>query len=134
METRTVKPLALLIAPALLAGCATVDNGPQDQRPAEISHIVFIKLKNPADAPALITDSDRLLPGIPGVTRYACGRHVDTGRATVIHDYDVGLYVGFDSKEDYAVYVDHPDHKALVAEWRPRSEWLHAYDVLDDTP
>jgi hypothetical protein len=123
--------LSTLVAIALTGCAGTGPHTAHSTRPAEINHIVFIKLKNPADVPALIADSDRLLPG---VTRYACGQHIDTGRATVIHDYDVGLYIGFDSTADYAVYVDHPDHKALVAEWRPKSEWLHVYDVLDETP
>lgn len=129
--------LVLFLAASVLTGCGynhvCVFDEPSN-RPARISHIVLVKLKNPADAPALIADSDAKLARIPGVTAYACGRHLDMGRPTVIHDYDVGLYVGFDSTEDYAVYVDHPDHKALVAEWKPKSEWLHVYDVLDETP
>ena len=132
-----MKLLAPLTAAALLAGCGTIHHRcpvGEVPRPAPISHIVFVKLKNPADAPALIADSDARLARIPGVTAYACGQHLETGRPTVIHDYDVGMYIGFLSSESYMSYVNHPDHKALVAEWGPKSEWLHASDVLDETP
>ena len=121
----------LAVSLGLSSGCATTC---VSERPARISHIVFIKLKNPADAPALIADSDAKLSTIPGVTAYACGQHLDMGRPTVLHDYDVGMYIGFDSNADYAAYVDHPDHKSLVADWKPKSEWLHVYDVVDESP
>lgn len=126
---------ALTAAPLLsLPGCGTTNTSTHSLRPARISHIVFIKLKNPADALALVAASDRTLPGIPGVARYACGPHLDTGRANVIHDYDIGLYVGFETNDDYAAYVQDPSHVAFVKEWAPRSEWLHIYDFADDTP
>lgn len=128
--------LAALTAAPLLAlpGCGTITTTTAHSlRPARISHIVFIKLKDPADAPALIADSDKTLPKIRCVTRYTCGRHLDMGRANVIHDYDVGLYVGFETNDEYAAYVQHPAHVAFVKEWAPKSEWIHVYDFADDT-
>jgi hypothetical protein len=127
--------LASLVPLIALAGCAA-SRGPaaRDARPARISHIVFVKLKDPADAPTLIADSNGILPRIPGVARYACGQHLDTGRANVIHDYDVGLYVGFDTSDAYAAYVQNPDHVAFVKSWAPKAEWLHIYDFADETP
>ncbi|MCA9292053.1 MAG: Dabb family protein [Phycisphaerales bacterium] len=113
-------------------GCATTPARPP--RPAVISHIVFFKLNDPADADALIAACDARIAPIPGITAYACGRHVDTGRATVASDYDVGCVIGFDSTASYARYVEHPEHVAVVSAWRPRLTWLKVYDVLDPTP
>ncbi len=116
-----------------IGGCASgFGGGPA--RPALINHVVFVKLHDPGESGALIRECDEKLRTIPGVEAYYAGRHVDTGRPTVIADYDVGVFVGFGSREAYAAYVDHPNHTGLVAAWRPRMAWLHVYDVLDETP
>lgn len=139
---RGSRAFALIVAaaahPVALVGCAGGHGRPETirvaaPRTALINHVVFFDLKDPADAPALIRDCDRRLATIPGVSSYFCGRHVDTGRATVDSDYDVGFYVGFESREDYAAYVEHPAHVALVNEWRPRFESIVVRDVLDET-
>lgn len=114
-----------------LGGCAATCPA---RRPAAVSHVVFIKLKTPADADALIADCDRLIPAIPGVSAYTCGRHLDVGRANVERDYDAGLYVGFADAGAYRAYLDHANHTALVNAWRPRWEWIRIYDVEDRTP
>ena len=54
------------------------------------------------------------------------------GRGNIDSDYDVGFYVGFDRREDYQGYLDHPDHVAVVQKWRPRWEWIRIYDVGAD--
>lgn len=126
------RALLLALTFVTIGGCAATS--PSAPRPARISHVVLVKLTDPADAPALLADSDAMLAGIPGVTAYAAGTHLETGRATVDADYSVGLYIGFESEAAYAGYVDHPAHVAYVAKWRPRLEWLRIYDVLDETP
>ena len=103
-------------------------------RTALINHVVFFKLNDPAKANALVTDCDKLLAGIPSVTSYFCGTHLETGRESVDDNYDVGLYVGFDSKEGYSAYLTHPDHLALVEKWLPDFEWIQVRDVSDGTP
>jgi len=116
-----------------VAGCQAPAKSPPS--PARISHLVFIKLQNPADAEELIRDCDTLLAPIPGLETYACGRHFETGRgASVDSDYDVGLYLGFDSEGDYTRYVEHPNHVAGVNKWRPRWQWIRVVDFLDETP
>ncbi len=104
-------------------------------RPAAINHLAFFKLHNPADAAELIADCDRHLGTLPMVVSYFCGQHLDTGRGDRIDsDYDVGFFVGFADAAAYSAYVDHPEHKALVAKWQPRWEWIRVIDVLDETP
>ena len=95
--------------------------------------MVFFKLKDPAEAQALIHDCDARLSVIPGIVSYYAGKHLDTGRTTVDDNYDVGFYVGFMTIEDYQGYIEHPNHQAVVSEWRPRLEWLRVHDVLDET-
>lgn len=120
----------ILIASMQLFGCAA--NTPS--RPAAISHIVLIKLKDPALASELLLDSNEKLSTISSVATYHAGRHLETGRALVDGDYDVCLSVGFDSTESYAAYLEHPLHLALVERWSQHWEWIRIYDVLDNTP
>jgi hypothetical protein len=121
----------LLLSTILFTGCNATPAQPS--RPALINHVVFFKLQDPADTDELLADCDRLLATIPGVVSYWAGRHHDVGRGHIFSDYDVGMYVGFDSDEDYAVYVDHPNHIEAVEKWRPRWEWIRVYDVLDES-
>jgi len=129
---------ALAATPLAAApGCATPATPVAEvrpTRPAYISHIVLISLRDPADADELLADSERILASIPGVVSFAAGPHFDTGRDSVIDDYDIGLYIGFDSEARYLEYVEHPDHIAYVEKWRPRLESLRVYDIGDPTP
>ncbi len=131
MDNRTAA-FALSIIVLSVGGCASV-NAPAP-RTALISHIVFFDLQDPIDADDLIRDCDDLIANIPTVSTYTAGRHIDTGRPTIDANYDVGLYVGFNSLEDYAQYVEHPVHKSLVEKWTPRLMSFTVRDVLDDTP
>ncbi len=119
---------ALALAALFASACA---HAPVAPRPAPISHVVLIKLNHPEDRAELIADCDRLLASIRGVSAYAAGTPLDTGRATVDGGYDVGLYVGF---ADEAGYVADPGHVDLVTKWKPRSQWLRVHDYLDPTP
>lgn len=110
-----------------LAGCST-------RRTPLISHVVFVSLNDPARAGALLDDADRSLATIPGVVSYAAGPHIDTGRATVLRDYDIGMVIGFDSPDDYAAYVASPAHTGFVGRWMPEVESLRVYDIHDPTP
>lgn len=124
--------LLFLVALAC-SGCAATASSQAGApaRPAAINHFVAFKLVNPADADELIADCDAYLRTIPGVVSYFAGRHHETGRASVYRAYDVGFFVGFNSDEDYAVYVDHPNHVQVVRKWQPRLEWLRVYDIWD---
>jgi hypothetical protein len=121
----------------IAGGCVTslhCPTAPTRPRAPTIAHVVFAELADPADADQLIADCFRLLRPIPSVASFSCGRHVDTERPSVLHDYHVGLVIGFHSPADYAAYVDHPDHVALVEAWKPRLVRLRVYDFLDQPP
>lgn len=130
----TMAARAMLLVLAGLCGCATGNHVSQPLRPGLINHVVFVTLHDAADADDLIAASDTLLPVIPSVVSYYAGTHIDTARATVLDDYDVGIFVAFDSLEGYAEYVDHPNHIELVNDWRPRIKALIVRDVRDTTP
>lgn len=123
-----MRSLLLLLLTLILTGCA--QHAP---RPALISHVVFIEVHDKADIPMLLAESDAALASIPGVVSYAAGEHLETGRPTVLHDYDLGLYIGFDSESAYAEYVSHPAHVGFVERWKPRLKALRVYDIHDPT-
>lgn len=100
-------------------------------KPAPIQHVVLAQLKDPADAAALLADSDKSLSDIPGVASYMSGTHLDIGRAGIDSGYSAALVIGFRSVEDYRGYLDHPAHIALVERWKPRMEWLRIYDISE---
>jgi len=133
--------VALVLVPLLLVACATPsemgsESGPAPTavlRPANIHHLVFVGLEDPADAAAIIADSDELLAQIPSVTYYFCGPHHDIGRSGIDAAYDIALGVGFDDDDGYRTYLEHPDHVEFVRRWRPRAKWLRIHDVLDAT-
>ncbi len=126
---RSILLIVSLLISVFLVGCST------SNRAAKINHVVFFKLEAAQDVDELIQDCDRDLASIPGVSSYFCGKHGDFGRSDAVDsNYDVGFYVGFDTDEAYRLYLEHPKHVDLVKKWKPRWEWIHIYDVVDDTP
>lgn len=101
-------------------------------RPGRINHVVLMKLKDPAEAGALIRECRERLATIPCVESAFTGRHGDFGRSNIDGEYDVGFFVAFDTREDYMEYVDHPEHTSLVKRWKPRFEWIRIHDVVDE--
>jgi hypothetical protein len=129
LSVRATLVLSLVAVACAGGGCAART----PTRPALISHVVFVTLSDPTLADAVIADCDRQLATIPGVVSYAAGPHLDTGRDNVDGNYDVGLYIGFDSREAYARYVDHPQHLALLAKWKSAVTSLRIHDVVDES-
>jgi len=108
-------------------GCAAR----QADRAAPLNHIVLFQLTDPADAEALIADSRTELGQIPGVRSLFAGTPFETGRAGVDSSYDACLCIGFESADDYAAYLEHPNHTGLVARWKSRFARTTIYDVRD---
>lgn len=129
MKHPKLAPLATIaLATTLLGGCTSA---PSPRPVAAISHVVFVDLADPADADALLADARAMLAPIPSVTAYSAGKHLDTGRPTVLGDYDVGMILGFDDAAGLNAYVIHPDHVAFVERWRPRLTGLRVYDIAE---
>ena len=130
------KLILVLFVCTTLTGCSApkISAGQHQAQPASlISHIVFVELNDPADYEAILADSDAMLATIPSVRQFAAGAHHDTGRTTISTDYDLAIYLGFDTNEGLSVYVAHPQHVAYVEKWKPRIRSLRVYDMLDAT-
>ncbi len=125
---RTILLAPIVLTTTLLGGCA-IDPTPRPV--AAISHVVFVDLADPADADALLAEARAVLSAIPSVTAFSAGTHLDTGRPTVLGDYDVGMILGFDDTAGLNAYVLHPDHVAFVERWRPRLTGLRVYDIAE---
>ena len=81
-----------------------------------IRHIVLFTWK--ADTPAGHADAASralaTLPSlIPQIRDYQFGSNLGVNPGT----FDFAVTATFDSIDDYLVYRDHPDHKALIAEF-----------------
>lgn len=103
-------------------------------RPAPLQHIVFIRLRDPLDTAELVDACNALAAAVPTVRTAFTGLHEETGRDSIVHDYDVCLIVGFDDVAGYQTYLDHPAHLSLLEQWRARIEWLRIYDAMDVAP
>ena len=122
-----VVPIAGLLTVAY-AGSGCAKGGDRLLERAPLQHVVLIELADGADLAALRSDSDRLVPTIPGVRGYLSGTHLEVGRANVASGYDLAIVVEFDSVDDYRRYLDHPSHLELVQTWKPRWRRATIYD------
>ena len=130
---RSTSPaIPLLLAVLSLAGC---HGGPKavsndvSAHVASLNHVVLISLADPADAAECEADCRRMLAEIPVVRTLWVGTPVDTGRAAVDGDYEVGLCVGLDGTDDLQRYLEAPSHLTLVEKWRPRAAGFRIFDV-----
>ncbi len=120
----------LLVLAAAGCGAPQIPPSIPPETPSAITlrHVVFISLKDKADLALLEVACDSKLESIPGVLEYARGRHIDTGRTTVDRDYDLAISVGFSSLAAYRGYLVHPQHIALVGEWKDKFRAMRIYD------
>lgn len=81
-----------------------------------LTHIVFFKLVDPADAPLV---RDAILALRPHIAEL---RHLEAGVDVVRSDrsWDLALFARFDDRAGLDAYSVHPAHLAFV-------EWLRAY-------
>lgn len=132
-----LKIAALLSCALLLGGCRSDQQprpAPRAGQVALISHMVFIELHDPDDYQQILADADQMLNTIPSVYRFAAGNHLDTGRQSISSDYDLAIYLGFQSEQDLSTYVDHDQHIRFVERWKPKIKSLRVYDMHDPTP
>jgi len=130
-----MKHCLLMLLTLTLIGCSSYQTprpAPRAEQVALISHIVFVKLVDPSDYSRILADADQQLNTIASVARFGAGAPLDTGRETVLDDYDLAIYLGFNSQDDLAAYVAHPQHNAFLEKWMSRIETLKVYDMLDE--
>ena len=80
-----------------------------------IRHVVLFRWTTAAtesDIDAVLRRLSELPDLIPQIRRYEFGRDLGYSDAT----WDLALVADFDTKADWMAYVDHPAHRAVVAE------------------
>lgn len=125
----------LLILPACNSrpAAARIPQGqrPPAQAPAMIGHIIFLDLTNPADYHDILHDADWMLATIPTVATYAAGKHLDTGSPAVTTNYDLAIYLGFNSEQNLRTFLVDDQHIRFIKKWNPRLNALTIYDMID---
>lgn len=103
------------------------------RRPAVISHVVLVALTDSAQRAEFLGACDGLAV-IPGLEFFTAGPPLQMGRANVDTSFDVGLCMGFATKQSYLAYIDHPLHQKFLKEWGSRAKLIRVFDVVDETP
>jgi len=120
---------SVFLSTCLVSGCA--NHRAAAPRTALIGHVVFVELNDSSEYDELLADSDSMLATIESVRTYSAGKHIDTGRSSVLNDYDLAIYLGFESVDDLAAYVADEQHVAFVNLWKPKLKALRVYGIHD---
>lgn len=97
-----------------------------------ILHTVAFRLRHAAGSPAEAAFLERAaaLGGLPGVGEFRVLRQVGEK-----NDFDWGLSMRFDSREAYAAYDAHPEHRRFVEEvWLAEVEDFLELDYVAHGP
>ena len=89
---------------------------------ANVHHVVLFDLKDGVtseEIEELITVGEALLAGIPGVLEVSINKKAREDRAAHIKDYDIALYVLWESNGTGSVYAPHILHQAFLKLYRP---------------
>lgn len=98
---------------------------------ANVHHVVLLNVKEdatPEQVEQMITVAKALLSQIPGVLEVSGGKKAREDRAVHIKDYDVGLYVKWESLEAGNAYAPHILHKSFGKLYKPL---LTGFRVID---
>ncbi len=95
-----------------------------------IERIVLIKLHdehaNDATRAEVAEYSRQVLPSIPGLKNVAVGLPADEQSAA---SWDIEILAHFDSVDDIAPYLAHPDHRAYVDDYlQPKMACIKAWN------
>lgn len=119
----------------LPTGCASMAAKPAADEGVRIWHVVIIHLINPGDSDAQqrLVDASKTFGAIPGVRVVHVGRVLPGNRPHQDSSFDIGLAMGFASKEDLAAYVTHPTHvKAVNEVLKPLARDYTSYDFTNE--
>ncbi|MCF7957249.1 MAG: Dabb family protein [Phycisphaerae bacterium] len=96
-------------------------------------HAVYFTLEDdsPEAIDNLVEDCHKYLDGQEGVAFFAAGlRETTCTRPVNDQDFEVGLYVVFDSKQAHDTYQESPQHKEFIE--RNKANWKQVR-VFDST-
>ena len=109
---RPVNGFLAAIVLASLSACATPATRDQlspvarSENPTLLRHVVLISLKDSANRAELERDCKKYLSNVPGVIDLEIASPVDIGRANVDGDYNIAVFVSFESLEQYKAYLE----------------------------
>ena len=118
--------LLLLVAFAWIALSASAFAGE-----AKVHHVVLLNVKedvSPEQVDQMITVAKALLSQIPGVLEVSAGKKAREDRPVHVKDYDVGLYVKWESLEAGKVYGPHILHQSFIKLYKPLLTGLKVID------
>ena len=98
---------------------------------ATVHHVVLFDLKDdvtPKQVEEFITVGEALISQIPGVLEVSIGKKAREDQAFHIKDYDVVLYVKWESLETGKVYGPHILHKSFGKLFKPL---IAGFKVID---
>jgi hypothetical protein len=100
-------------------------------------HIVLIDLLDTtteAEIAELITDTQTSIASIPGVLAVDIGPKIRDDRDVHIRDYDLAVYVKFDSATALDAYGPHPTHQAFLERHRHLWSGIRIIDFVGSPP
>lgn len=102
---------------------------------ANVHHVVLFDLKDDVTSEQveeMITVGKALLSQIPGVLEVSFGKKALDDRPIHVKDYDLGLYVKWETLECGKVYGPHILHQTLLKLYKARWEGLKIIDFYGD--
>ena len=98
---------------------------------AIVHHVVLLSVKDdvsPEQVDQMITVAKALLSQIPGVLEVSAGKKAREDRPVHVKDYDVGLYIKWESLEAGEVYGPHILHQSFIKLYKPILSGLKVID------
>lgn len=130
--------LAILLVPSVLIsaiGGSLLTRSPKAQWQSQpllaqenkkyLHHIVLFDLKDNIsnrDKAKIVTSGKTLLSQIPGVINVQLGDKAREDREVHIKNYDLALYVQFESSADIDIYAPHENHQEFIKILSPMLE------------
>jgi hypothetical protein len=123
-------------------GAAIVSIQPNTETAAEddqkmLVHGVYFTLKDKSEAAKkeFIGLCEQYLTRHEGTAHFAVGaRGEEFNREVNDQDFDIGLYVVFESKAAHDKYQDHPRHLEFIAKGREKWESVRVFDSYASAP
>lgn len=117
-------------AAILLSPPANIESAAEDD-PKMLVHGVYFTLKDKTDAARkeFIDLCEQYLTKHEGTAHFAVGaRGTEFDREVNDQDFDIGLYVVFETKQAHDKYQDHPRHLEFIAKGREMWESVRVFD------
>ncbi len=125
---------AWLVAATLLGGgCVNLPR--QHPERANLWHVVIVRLNQPGDEQARhkLIEATKGLRRIPGVQVAYVGHSLPGDRPQIDSTFDVGIVMGFATKEDLAAYLNNPIHQRAVRDvLKPLAKDYSIYDFTNE--